>query len=99
MLDKFYKQFKSGTDIRGVASEGVEGQPVNLTMMLWQEWQTALCFGFQKRSAKLLKLLQFLSVVTAEFQGRILYQFAVSVLSAAAQQCSIAHLRLPRQCL
>lgn len=31
MLDKFYKQFKSGTDIRGVASEGVESQPVNLT--------------------------------------------------------------------
>lgn len=31
MLDKFYKQFKSGTDIRGVASAGVEGQPVNLT--------------------------------------------------------------------
>lgn len=31
MLDKFYKQFKSGTDIRGVASEGVEGQSVNLT--------------------------------------------------------------------
>ena len=31
MLDKFYKQFKSGTDIRGVASEGVEGQNVNLT--------------------------------------------------------------------
>ena len=31
MLDKFYKQFKSGTDIRGVASEGAEGQPVNLT--------------------------------------------------------------------
>ena len=31
MLNEFYKQFKSGTDIRGVASEGVEGQPVNLT--------------------------------------------------------------------
>lgn len=31
MLDSFYKQFKSGTDIRGVASEGVEGQSVNLT--------------------------------------------------------------------
>ena len=31
MLNDFYKQFKSGTDIRGVASEGVEGQPVNLT--------------------------------------------------------------------
>lgn len=31
MLNEFYKQFKSGTDIRGVASEGVEGQSVNLT--------------------------------------------------------------------
>lgn len=31
MLNDFYKQFKSGTDIRGVASEGVAGQEVNLT--------------------------------------------------------------------
>lgn len=31
MLNDFYKQFKSGTDIRGVASEGVSGQEVNLT--------------------------------------------------------------------
>lgn len=31
MLTKFWKQFKSGTDIRGVASEGVPGQEVNLT--------------------------------------------------------------------
>ncbi len=30
-MDKFWKQFKSGTDIRGVASEGVEGQEINLT--------------------------------------------------------------------
>ncbi len=31
MLNDFYKQFKSGTDIRGVATEGVAGQSVNLT--------------------------------------------------------------------
>lgn len=31
MLTKEWKQFKSGTDIRGVASEGVEGQSINLT--------------------------------------------------------------------
>ncbi len=31
MLNEKYKQFKSGTDIRGVAVEGVEGQSVNLT--------------------------------------------------------------------
>lgn len=30
-MDKFWKQFKSGTDIRGVASEGVQGQEINLT--------------------------------------------------------------------
>ena len=31
MMIEDFRQFKSGTDIRGVASEGVEGQPVNLT--------------------------------------------------------------------
>lgn len=31
MLTKEWKQFKSGTDIRGVASEGVSGQEINLT--------------------------------------------------------------------
>ncbi len=31
MLNNFYKGFKSGTDIRGVAVEGVESQNVNLT--------------------------------------------------------------------
>lgn len=31
MLNDTYKIFKSGTDIRGIASEGVEGEPVNLT--------------------------------------------------------------------
>lgn len=31
MLNKQWAQFKSGTDIRGVASEGVAGQEVNLT--------------------------------------------------------------------
>lgn len=31
MLRDEWKQLKSGTDIRGVAMEGVEGQPVQLT--------------------------------------------------------------------
>ncbi len=42
MLNEFYKQFKSGTDIRGVASEGVEGQSVNLT----DEVVAAMADGF-----------------------------------------------------
>ena len=44
MLNDFYKQFKSGTDIRGVASEGVEGQGVNLT----NEVITDITKGFVK---------------------------------------------------
>lgn len=31
MLNDLYKQFKSGTDIRGIASEGVEGEHITLT--------------------------------------------------------------------
>lgn len=31
MLTKYWKQFKSGTDIRGVASDGVAGEEINLT--------------------------------------------------------------------
>lgn len=42
MLNEYWKQFKSGTDIRGVASEGVEGQNVNLT----DEAVTAITKGF-----------------------------------------------------
>lgn len=31
MLDKYWKHFKSGTDIRGVAADGVEGEAIDLT--------------------------------------------------------------------
>lgn len=42
MLNNFYKNFKSGTDIRGVASDGVEGQSVNLT----DDVVKSMAFGF-----------------------------------------------------
>lgn len=42
MLNNMYKKFKSGTDIRGVASTGVEGQEVNLT----DEVVKKMAFGF-----------------------------------------------------
>lgn len=43
-MDKYWSQFKSGTDIRGIASEGVEGQNVNLT----DEAVIAITKGFVK---------------------------------------------------
>ena len=42
MLTKYWKQFKSGTDIRGVASDGVKGEEVNLT----DEAVRRMAFGF-----------------------------------------------------
>lgn len=42
MLNEFWKQFKSGTDIRGVASGGVQGQDINLT----DEAVAAMANGF-----------------------------------------------------
>lgn len=48
MLTEFWEQFKSGTDIRGIASEGVENQPVNLT----DEAVTAMTRGFATWIAK-----------------------------------------------
>ncbi|GHU82053.1 phosphoglucomutase [Clostridia bacterium] len=44
MLSEYFKQFKSGTDIRGVASEGVAGQAVNLT----DDVVIAMANGFAK---------------------------------------------------
>lgn len=59
MLNDFYKQFKSGTDIRGVASEGVEGQSVNLT----DEAVAAMADGFVMwLSKKLVKPADSLTI-------------------------------------
>ena len=48
-MDKFWKQFKSGTDIRGVASEGVAGQKINLTDEVGGKDFRRVCFvAFEK---------------------------------------------------
>ncbi len=52
MLNEFYKQFKSGTDIRGVASEGVEGQPVNLTDDVLQKMADGFVLWLAKKVNK-----------------------------------------------
>lgn len=42
MLNDYWKQFKSGTDIRGIATSGVPGENVNLT----PDAVRAMCAGF-----------------------------------------------------
>ena len=52
MLNDFYKQFKSGTDIRGVASEGVEGQSVNLTDSVVADMANGFVLWLSKKVSK-----------------------------------------------
>lgn len=52
MLNEKYKQFKSGTDIRGVAVEGVEGQSVNLTDEVIQKMADGFVLWLSKKLGK-----------------------------------------------
>ena len=72
MLNDFYKQFKSGTDIRGVASEGVEGQSVNLTDDVVADMADGFVLWLSKKVSKKDRASsKSLSVVTAVFRDRI----------------------------
>ncbi len=44
MLDDFWKQIKSGSDVRGVATDSVEGEKINLT----NETVEKICLAFAK---------------------------------------------------
>lgn len=52
MLNKDWKQFKSGTDIRGVASEGVTGQAVNLTDGVIEKMASGFALWLSSRTGK-----------------------------------------------
>ncbi len=52
MLNDFYKQFKSGTDIRGVASEGVEGEPLNMTNEAVADMASGFCRWLMDKTDK-----------------------------------------------
>ena len=71
MLNEQFKIFKSGTDIRGVASEGVEGQSVNLTDEM--VYKMADGFGFQRSFQRMQKTSQSPLDVTAVFQALVLW--------------------------
>ena len=51
-MDKFWKSFKSGTDIRGVAVDGVEGEPLNLTDEVVGKMAKAFLMWLSQRTGK-----------------------------------------------
>lgn len=83
MLDKFYKQFKSGTDIRGVASEGVEGQPVNLTDDVVARMADGFVLWLSKKVSKAPEAL----TISIGRDSRISGPHIVSICSERFKRC------------
>lgn len=52
MLNQYWKQFKSGTDIRGVASQGVPGQEINLTDEVIEKITAGFVLWLEKKTGK-----------------------------------------------
>lgn len=52
MLDAYWKHFKSGTDIRGVAMDGVEGQPLDLTDQVVERIAGAFALWLSQKAGK-----------------------------------------------
>ena len=86
MLDKFYKQFKSGTDIRGVASEGVEGQPVNLTDDVVARMADGFVLWLSKKVSKDPETL----TISIGRDSRISGPHIVSICSERFKRCGAA---------
>lgn len=93
MLNDFYKQFKSGTDIRGVASEGVEGQEINLTDKVLADMIDGFVLWL---SAKLQKPAQKLRISVgrdSRISGPHIMDIAVerfTACGAEVMRCSLA---------
>ena len=83
MLDKFYKQFKSGTDIRGVASEGVEGQLVNLTDDVVARMADGFVLWLSKKVSKAPEAL----TISIGRDSRISGPHIVSICSERFKRC------------
>lgn len=83
MLDKFYKQFKSGTDIRGVASEGGEGQPVNLTDDVVARMADGFVLWLSKKVSKAPETL----TISIGRDSRISGPHIVSICSERFKRC------------
>ncbi len=52
MLNEKYRIYKSGTDIRGVASEGIAGEPVNLTEDVLAEMADGFILWVEQKAGK-----------------------------------------------
>ncbi|MDD5796403.1 MAG: phosphomannomutase/phosphoglucomutase, partial [Oscillospiraceae bacterium] len=93
MLNEFYSHLQSGTDIRGVACQGVEGQDVNLTDEVVkgsaEGFISWLCKNINKKPTELLLSVGRDSRITGEHIAAIVVDEFVKT-GARVLNCGLA---------
>lgn len=93
MLNDFYKQFKSGTDIRGVASEGVEGEAVNLSDKVLADMTDGFVLWLSKKVGKAPESLKISVGRDSRISGPHIMEIAVAQFTACGAEvlrCGLA---------
>lgn len=93
MLNDFYKQFKSGTDIRGVASEGVEGEAVNLSDKVLADMTDGFVLWLSKKVGKSPESLKISVGRDSRISGPHIMEIAVAQFTACGAEvlrCGLA---------
>ncbi len=93
MLNDFYKQFKSGTDIRGVASEGVEGEAVNLSDKVLADMTDGFVLWLSKKVGKAPEALKISVGRDSRISGPHIMEIAVAQFTACGAEvlrCGLA---------
>ena len=70
MLNDYWKHFKSGTDIRAVAMDGVEGEPLDLTDEAVTSMVSAFAVWLSQKSENRANNLWCRSGATALYRAR-----------------------------
>ena len=83
MLNEQYKIFKSGTDIRGVASEGVAGQSVNLTDEVVAHMADGFALWASEKTGKPVNELTFSVGRDCRISGERIANIVIRQLAAA----------------
>lgn len=93
MLNDFYKQFKSGTDIRGIASEGVEGEAVNLSDKVLADMTDGFVLWLSKKVGKSPESLKISVGRDSRISGPHIMEIAVAQFTACGAEvlrCGLA---------
>ena len=98
MLEIDWKQFKSGTDIRGVAVEGVPGQEMNLTDSAVRRMTAGYLLWLSEKTGKPASELTVAVGHDSRISADRIQKLSSTRCSRPAYMCWCAALLRPRAC-